>query len=100
MFIKICANTNLEDTQLAAELGADAVGFVFAPSKRRVTPEQVARITPHLPVSVERVGVFDWLDAEEIAHAVRTAGLNAIQLHGNPDHALARRLHDLFRGEV
>ncbi|GGA69465.1 N-(5'-phosphoribosyl)anthranilate isomerase [Edaphobacter acidisoli] len=100
MWIKICANTNLEDAQLAAQLGADAVGFVFAPSKRRVTAEQVAAITPHLPTSVERVGVFDSLDAEEIARAVRTAGLNAIQLHSNPDHALARRLHDLFHGEV
>lgn len=100
MWIKICANTNVEDAQLAAELGADAVGFVLAPSKRRVTPEQAARITPHLPVSVERVGVFDWIDAEEIAHAVRIARLNAIQLHGNPDHTLARRLHDLFHREV
>lgn len=100
MWIKICANTNLEDAQLAAELGADAVGFVFAPSKRRVTAEQVAAITPHLPASVERVGVFDSVDAEEIARAVRTAGLNAIQLHGSPDHALARHLHELFDGTV
>ena len=100
MWIKICANTNLEDAKLAAELGADAVGFVFAPSKRRVTPEQVADITPHLPATVERVGVFDSLDAEEIARAVRIAGLNAIQLHGSPDHALARRLLDLFHGKA
>ncbi len=100
MWIKICANTSLEDAKLAADLGADAVGFVFAPSKRRVTAEQVAAITPHLPASVERVGVFDSLDAEEIARVVRTAGLNAIQLHGTPDHALARRLHELFDGKA
>ncbi len=42
MFIKICANTNLADAQLAAELGADAVGFVFAPSRRRMNAAQVA----------------------------------------------------------
>ena len=58
MWIKICANTNLADAQLAAELGADAVGFVFAPSKRQVTAAEVAQITPHLPTHVERVGVF------------------------------------------
>ncbi len=55
MWVKICGNTNLEDAMLAAELGADAVGFVFAESKRQVTPEQVAAITPHLPAGVERV---------------------------------------------
>ena len=100
MWIKICANTNLEDAQLAADLGADAVGFVFAPSKRRVTPEQVARITPHLPPTVERVGVFDSLDPEVIAAAARTAGLNTIQLHGGVDAKLARNLQKIFAGQI
>jgi len=44
LWIKICANTSLADAQLAAEAGADAVGFVFAPSPRRVTREQAAAI--------------------------------------------------------
>jgi phosphoribosylanthranilate isomerase len=100
MWIKICANTTLEDAQLAADLGADAVGFVFAPSKRRVTPEQVARITPHLPATVERVGVFDSLDPEAIAEAARTAGLDAVQLHGGVSANLARRLHEIFAGQI
>lgn len=104
MWIKICANTSLEDAQLAADLGADAVGFVFAPSKRRVTPEQVARITPHLPPTVERVGVFDSLDpeldAEVIAEAARTAGLNTIQLHSGVNAELAHRLQKIFAGQI
>ena len=66
MFIKICANTNLEDARLAAELGVDAVGFVFAPSKRRVTAEQVAEITRELPAELAKVGVFTSTDAAEI----------------------------------
>jgi phosphoribosylanthranilate isomerase len=82
MFIKICANTNLEDALLAAELGADAVGFVFAPSKRQVTPEEVAAITPYLPAGVERVGVFAPADVETLDEALAVAGLTAVQLHG------------------
>jgi phosphoribosylanthranilate isomerase len=100
MWIKICANTNLDDAQLAAELGADAVGFVFAPSMRRVTAAEVARITPHLPESVERVGVFPALAAEEIAQAAEVAGLSAVQLHGGVNLPLLRQLHNIFGGRV
>jgi phosphoribosylanthranilate isomerase len=100
MWIKICANTNLDDAQMAADLGADAVGFVFAPSRRRVTAKEVAQITPHLPASVERVGVFDSRCAEEIAAAVHEAGLNTVQLHGGGELVLAKRLNELFEGRV
>ncbi len=100
MWIKICANTNLDDAQLAAELGADAVGFVFSPSTRQVTAAQVADITPHLPTSVERVGVFPALAAEEIAQAAQEAGLTAVQLHGGFNQALVRQLHGIFGGRV
>jgi phosphoribosylanthranilate isomerase len=96
MWIKICANTNLADAQLAAELGADAVGFVFAPSKRQVTVAEVAHITPHLPAHVERIGVFPALPAEEIAQQAQQAGLTAVQLHGGVNLALLQRLHELF----
>jgi phosphoribosylanthranilate isomerase len=100
MWIKICANTNLDDAQLAAELGADAVGFVFAPSVRQVTAAQVAQITPHLPDSAERIGVFPALEAQEIAEAADEAGLNAVQLHGGVNLALLRQLHTIFDGRV
>ena len=93
MWIKICGNTNLDDAQLAASLGADALGFIFAPSKRRVTPAQVAAITPHLPPTVERVGVFQGHTVAEIAAIVSQAGLTGVQLHdaaassfGGPGH--------------
>jgi phosphoribosylanthranilate isomerase len=95
MWVKICANTNLEDALLAAELGADAVGFVFAESKRQVTAAEVARITPHLPNGIERVGVFYTRSAEEIVGIVQEAGLTTVQLHGGFDPALAARLQEL-----
>lgn len=81
MWIKICANTNLDDAVLAVELGADALGFVFAPSSRRVTAQQVAAITAQLPATIEKIGVFDTLDFEEIASMVRIAGLTGAQIH-------------------
>lgn len=88
MFIKICANTNLEDARLAVELGVDAVGFVFAPSKRRVTAEQVAEMTGKLPESVMKVGVFTATDAVEILEAAGAAGLDTVQLHSAFDPKL------------
>ena len=100
MWIKICANTNLEDAQLAAELGADAVGFVFAPSPRQVTAAEAARITPHLPEGVECVGVFPALDAQQIAGIAQECGLNTVQLHGGVSLALVRQLDEIFNGQV
>jgi len=95
MWVKICANTNLDDALLAAELGADALGFVFASSKRQMTAAQVACITPHLPEDIEKVGVFHTRNAEEIFGIVREAGLTTVQLHGGFDPVLAVRLRDL-----
>jgi phosphoribosylanthranilate isomerase len=100
MWVKICGNTNLEDAAHAAEAGADAVGFVFAESKRQVTAAQVAAITPHLPAGVERVGVFYSLDADEIIRTVREAGLTAVQLHGGLDQGLMEKLAQGLRGEA
>jgi phosphoribosylanthranilate isomerase len=82
MWIKICGNTSLEDAHLALSLGADALGFIFAPSKRRVTPAQVAAITPHLRSEVELVGVFQSHTTAQIAQIVHRTGLTAVQLHG------------------
>jgi phosphoribosylanthranilate isomerase len=100
MWVKICGNTNLEDARLAARLGADAVGFVFAPSPRQVTASQVAAITPHLPPHVERVGVFSSRDVDQIAITAVEAGLTTVQLHGGFDEQLARQLAERFAGRV
>jgi len=100
MWIKICANTNLEDAQLAAELGADAVGFVFAPSPRQVTAAQVAHITPHLREGLECIGVFHTFEAHQIASIAQECGLTAVQLHGGLNLELLRQLDEIFNGQV
>lgn len=82
MWTKICANTNVDDALLAVEMGADAVGFVFAPSKRQVTPDEAAEIIAELPSGVEKVGVFVTDDPNQVQGSVDVAGLTAVQLHG------------------
>lgn len=83
LWIKICANTSLADAMIAAEAGADAVGFVFAPSPRRVTAEQVVAIVRELPAKLEKIGVFVDASVDEIAATVEAAGLTGVQLHSD-----------------
>jgi len=86
LWIKICGNTSLADAQLAAEAGADAVGFIFAHSPRRVTADQVAAITSHLP-DIEKIGVFVDLDFAAISATVDQCALTGVQLHGDADES-------------
>ena len=94
LWIKICANTSLKDAQMAVDAGADAVGFVFAPSPRRVTPAQVAAIVPHLPAEVEKIGVFVDATLEEIYATVRACGLTGVQLHSEAGPEFPARLRE------
>jgi phosphoribosylanthranilate isomerase len=91
-WIKICGTTNLDDAMLAYHAGADAIGFVFAESKRHVTPQAAGEISQQLPQEIERVGVFNHHTVPAIAAAVRQAGLTRVQLHGHDDWQIARRV--------
>lgn len=96
LWIKICGNTSLNDAMLAAEAGANALGFVFAGSPRQITLEQAKAIVPQLPADVEKIGVFVDASFEEIAAAVETAGLTGVQLHFEPPDGLSTRLRRRF----
>src|ERR1700733_11104921 len=96
MWIKICGNTNLEDVRMAADAGADAVGFVFAPSPRRVTAGHIAAMMPDLPVDLTKIGVFETQNFDEITLALQSAGLHGVQLHGELDFSLAEKLRNQF----
>ena len=98
MWVKVCANTSLEDAQLAAAVGADAVGFVFAESVRRVTLAQVREITPKLAEEIEKLGVFVDTGFDEIVRTVEECGLTGVQLHAANHPALASRLREHFSG--
>jgi phosphoribosylanthranilate isomerase len=81
--VKICGITNLEDALAAVSWGADALGFVFAPSPRQVTRQQVANIVAGLPPFVCKVGVFIDSELQEVKETMRACGLDLAQLHGS-----------------
>lgn len=83
MFVKICGVTNEDDALLAVAMGADAVGFVFAPSPRQVAAQHVYDITRRLPPEILTVGVFRDEHPDLVTDTVNRAGLKAAQLHGH-----------------
>lgn len=97
MWVKICGTTSVDDARLAAEAGADAVGFVFAPgSARRVSVAELETMPLDSLGDVRRVGVFVRRDFEEIASDVRTARLTGVQLHGDVDLSLIQQVRREF----
>ncbi|MEQ8438140.1 MAG: phosphoribosylanthranilate isomerase [Ilumatobacter fluminis] len=82
MFVKICGITNEDDALFAVAMGADAVGFIFAPSQRQVAPQVVYDITRRLPPEVLTVGVFKDEHPSRVVEIANKSGVKAVQLHG------------------
>jgi phosphoribosylanthranilate isomerase len=99
-WIKICGTTNPEDAAVAIEAGADALGFIFAPSLRRVSAQAAREVTRVLPQHVERVGVFVNEAAERVLAVAEQVGLTAVQLHGDEDAEYVRRLRAESQGKL
>jgi phosphoribosylanthranilate isomerase len=83
VFVKICGITNLEDACHALTVGADAIGFVFSESPRRVEPKRVAAIVRELPGSSLTVGVFRGEPPGRIADVAASTGVRAVQVHSS-----------------
>ncbi len=81
--VKICGITNLEDALLSTRSGADIVGFIFADSKRRMTPEAAAKIIRKIPKKVLKAGVFVNEDVRKVNSVIKKAKLDMVQLSGN-----------------
>jgi phosphoribosylanthranilate isomerase len=90
MFVKICGTTNEDDALLAVAMGADALGFIFAPSPRQIHPGTAADIVKRLPPEILTVGVFRDEHPERVIEIVGKAGLKAAQLHGQESAEQAR----------
>lgn len=88
--VKICGLTRPEDVAAAADAGADAVGFVLAPSSRRVDLPRVRELLAAAPPFLTTVGVFVDPSPEQLQEAL-DAGLQVLQLHGHEPPELCRR---------
>ncbi len=94
-WVKICGTTNLADANAAVAAGADALGFIFAESPRRITPAEVRKIIEKLPAGVEKVGVFVNEMPERMHEIISESGLTAVQLQGEETTDVADELRHL-----
>lgn len=88
--VKICGVTNLEDALAAVGFGADALGFVFAPSPRQVTAQKVSEIVAELPPFISKVGVFVNESPDVLLQTMSVCNLDFVQLHGSEEPEYCR----------
>ena len=97
MFVKICGITNEDDALLSVAMGADAVGFIFAPSSRQVAAQRVYDITRRLPPEILTVGVFRDELPERVIDIAHKANVKAVQLHGRETAEQTKQVAERFR---
>jgi len=83
VLIKICGLTRTGDVKAAVSAGANAIGFVFTASPRRVSIERAIRLAGYVPEGVLRVGLFLNQDKLEVERVVNSVPLDVLQFHGN-----------------
>lgn len=107
--VKICGITQAKDAEFAIKAGADALGFVFAPSPRQITLAQARRLLAELPVTILTFGVFVDQDPKWIRRVVDETGIDRIQMHGKekagvlkqfPKHCVVKALNPQHHDQV
>jgi len=83
VLIKICGLTRIEDVEAAVSCGADAIGFVFTASPRRISAETAAHLSSGIPGGVLRVGLFLDQHKSEIEQVINSVALDVLQFHGS-----------------
>lgn len=92
--IKICGLSREEDIVAVNQQKPDYIGFVFAPSRRLVTPNQAAVLREKLENGIKAVGVFVNEEATVIRKTAEMCGLDVVQLHGDEKNEDIRRISD------
>src|SRR4051812_36357566 len=92
--VKICGITRLEDAELAAELGAWAIGLIFVPgSPRRTRLADAERVSAAMRRRTEVAGVFVNAHLDEVTRLHERIGFTVLQLHGDEGPAYATEAH-------
>lgn len=92
MKVKICGIMTAQDAQFANAMGADFIGFVFAPSKRQVLPADAKKFAHKVTGQTKKVGVFVNETIDQMIAIAEEVGLDYIQLHGQEDAHIAKQL--------
>jgi phosphoribosylanthranilate isomerase len=90
--VKICGIQDYDTAKAAVAAGADALGFVFAPSRRRIAPKTAREIVAALPPFVTTVGIFVNASLEVVEETAAFCGLGVVQLHGDETSAFCKHL--------
>lgn len=90
--VKICGFTQVEELKALGENLPDYVGFIFAPSRRRVDADQAKRLAQAVPPGVKKVGVFVNETLERIEYLIGHCSLDLVQLHGDEPQEMAAKV--------
>lgn len=92
--VKICGITNMADAENAISFGADALGFVFAESPRKISKEKAASIIDKVPPFITCVGLFVDEAVDTVNEICKYCNINTIQFHGNENEDYIQKFVD------
>ncbi len=96
--VKICGMTRTEDIEAVNRFLPDYVGFVFAPSRRMVSPEKAAELISNLDKRIKKVGVFVNHSENEVKRIAEKCSLDVLQFHGNETSQYCSRFkHEIWK---
>ncbi|MDO5560294.1 MAG: phosphoribosylanthranilate isomerase [Oscillospiraceae bacterium] len=95
MKLKLCGIRSSEDIEYMNEFRPDYIGYVFAPSPRRITPKHARKLNKKLAIGIRSAGVFVNEPVDELIDAVKISGVDVIQLHGDETREYISELRKL-----